>query len=300
VTTVRALFDLDAWLTSGNGATLTAAQKKFWEMVAKKGEDDGLACDCERVYHLPTSLHNPRKRPFWSRDASPPLPKVLQPLEPKEEKMLLQSIIHDLMSNFGVSLNPEPNLDRGVETLADLNGVNRIFVIGASHMLRAAEFLPPNAISMAYPGFLPDQNKIAELSTSLAGGGPGEQDVVILDLLSNIAFMGSDTDGLPTPAIRAGDGRYHIVGALTTAPPTALKKALEACMPLADAAKGNRVIFVHPIPRYVKTKCCDDPSHITNFVNDDYEEDLMEQHRKILGGGQHPRVSTTKFLMLLQ
>jgi hypothetical protein len=58
-------------------------------------------------------------------------------------------------------------------------------------------------------------------------------------------------------------------------------------MPLADAAKGTRVILVCPIPRYVKTKCCDDPSHITNFGNEDYEEELMdfqEEHRKILGG----------------
>ncbi len=140
---------------------------------------------------------------------------------------------------------------------------------------------------MAYPGFRPDQGKVAELSTSLAGGGPGEQDVVILDLLSNVAFMGSDSDGLPTPAIRAGDGRYHIVGALTTAPPTALKKTLELCTPLAEAAKETRVILVCPISRYVKTKCCDDPSHITNFGSEDYDDELMdfqEQHRKILGG----------------
>jgi hypothetical protein len=56
---------------------------------------------------------------------------------------------------------------------------------------------------------------------------------------------------------------------------------------LADAARGSRVVLVCPIPRYVRTKCCDDPSHITNIGGEDYEEELMdfqEQHRKILGG----------------
>ncbi len=99
--------------------------------------------------------------------------------------------------------------------------------------------------------------------------------------------MGSDSEGLPTPAIRAGDGRYHIVGALTTAPPTALKKTLELCNPLAERVKETKVVLVCPIPRYVKTKCCDNPSHITNFASGEYEEELMDyqdQHRKILGG----------------
>ncbi len=94
-TTVRALFDLDAWLMSGNGATLTAARKKFWEVVAERGEEGGPACDCERVYSLPTSIHNPRRRPFCSRAVNPSLPKSLYPLETKEEKILVQSIIHD-------------------------------------------------------------------------------------------------------------------------------------------------------------------------------------------------------------
>ncbi len=48
-----------------------------------------------------------------------------------------------------------------------------------------------------------------------------------------------------------------------------------------------QISLVCPIPRYVKTKCCDDPSHIANFGNEDYEDELMDfqdQHRKILVG----------------
>ncbi len=133
-----------------------------------------------------------------------PLPNVLHPLETKEEKKLVQSIIHDLPANFRVLLNPAPNLERGVETPPEQNGLNRIFIIGASHMTRMAEFLLPNAISMAYPGFRPDWNKVVEIGTSLSGGSPGEQDVVILDLLSNIAFMGWTRTGYQPPPSEPG------------------------------------------------------------------------------------------------
>jgi hypothetical protein len=118
-TTVRALYDLDAWILAGNEKTLAVTRQKFWEIVAVRKEEGGPDCECEWVYHLPTSVHNPRKRPFWSRAVSPALPKKLEPLEAKDEKILIQSIIHDLTTNFGVSLNPDPNLKRGVETPAD-------------------------------------------------------------------------------------------------------------------------------------------------------------------------------------
>ncbi len=259
--TIRALYDLDSWILAGNEKTLAGTRKKFWEIVGAGG-GGGPFCDCERVYSLPASVHNPRKRPFWSRAVNPSLPKKLEPIAPIDEKTLLQSIINELTASFRISLHPDPALERGVETPAHLLGSNRTYVIGASHMTRTAVHMPPSTISLAFPGFRPDRVGVAELSESLAGGNPGENDVVVMDLLSNLAFMGTDVDGLPTPAIRSGDGKYHIQGSLTTAPPTVLKKALELCVPLANAAKGAKVVLVCPIPRYVKTKCCDDPSHI--------------------------------------
>jgi hypothetical protein len=53
--------------------------------------------------------------------------------------------------------------------------------------------------------------------------------------------MGTDVSGLPSPAVRAGDGRYHIPGSLTTAPPTILKKVLEVCNTLVEKIKQSNV-----------------------------------------------------------
>jgi hypothetical protein len=152
---------LDSWLISTSGSTLTETRKKFWEVVAGGGEEGRPACICERVYHLPTGLNNPRKRPFWSRATNLSLPRSLPPLNANDERVLVQSIIRELMASFGVSLNPDPVLERRVETPADSTGINQFIVIGASHMTRMSGFLPPNTTTMAYPGFRPDQSKIA-------------------------------------------------------------------------------------------------------------------------------------------
>ncbi len=96
----------------------------------------------------------------------------------------------------------------------------------------------------------------------------GPDDNLILDLLSNSAYMGTDDNRLPTPVLRAGDGSYHIQGFLTTAPPTTLKKLLEACGSLVSIIGSCSVLLFVPIPRCVVGKCwCTDPTHIENIEN---------------------------------
>ncbi len=51
-----------------------------------------------------------------------------------------------------------------------------------------------------------------------------KSDTVVMDLLSNTAYLGTNEDGVPLSAQRPGDGTYHIIGTLTTAPPTTIKK----------------------------------------------------------------------------
>jgi hypothetical protein len=47
-----------------------------------------------------------------------------------------------------------------------------------------------------------------------------EIDTVVIDSMSNTAFLGTDEDGLPIPAEKSvGDGRYHLNGDLQLAPP---------------------------------------------------------------------------------
>ena len=140
-------------------------------------------------------------------------------------------------------------------------------------------------------------NCVAELS-------PDCGDLVILDIWSNSAFLGTDELGLPLRAVRdSSDGRYHVLGPLQVAPRTVFQKILDDARPVLDAAGEARIILVAPFPRYISGKCCADPSHITNFGADGYRyefEGLRDRVESVLAesgvGGRHWPLSPIRCL----
>jgi hypothetical protein len=88
------------------------------------------------------------------------------------------------------------------------------FIMGAFHMCRTAEFLPPNCVSLAYLGFKPGEDGTKDIDAKIEGLKPSKTDTVGLNLLSNT-----------TDASQYGSN--HITGTLTTALPTTIKKTLE-------------------------------------------------------------------------
>jgi hypothetical protein len=89
-------------------------------------------------------------------------------------------------------------------------------------------------------GFKPTLENLRELEKKVKKIDPDETDLVVMDLISNVAYMGTDEEGLPSPAVRSGDDTYHITGSLTTAPPMTIKKTLEHCAALAGILKKNK------------------------------------------------------------
>ncbi len=88
--------------------------------------------------------------------------------------------------------------------------------------------------------------------------------------------MGTDSYGLPTEVIRAKNGSYHVIGSLTVAPISCAKNILSACTPIAEALKNTDVVLLSPVPRYMHTKCCDDPIHVENFDDPDLDKEIEE------------------------
>jgi hypothetical protein len=150
-------------------------------------------------------------------------------------------------------------------------------------MIRLAENMGPETISLAFHGFRPREPMITDLAVELQKLGLGSRDTVVLDFLSNSAFMGTDSYGLPTEAIRAEDGSYHVIGSLTVAPISCAKKVLSACTPIAEALKNMGVVLLSPVPRYMHTKCCEDPTHVENFDDPDLDEEIGEVLRDTSG-----------------
>jgi hypothetical protein len=127
-------------------------------------------------------------------------------------------------------MDPTPKVERRIGTPAGVGSEGRLFVIGASHMCWTEEFLPDNAVVLADPGFHPEWTAIERVVRQLDELKIQENDCVVLDLLSNAAFMGTTAEGLPAAAERHVDGKYHIVGSLIAASPSLVRKELDICM----------------------------------------------------------------------
>jgi len=180
----------------------------------------------------------------------------------------------DLDVNPDVTRDPSPNTS---------NGQNRLVFVGASHMARlteAATAAGADSIYVGYPGWVAAKDSLAEAARKLGGMTLGEGDVVILDLFSNSAFMGTDADGLPCRAVRnRTDSRYHILGELQAAPKTVFERIVgdaSGASGLAAATSGCKTVLISPIPRYLASKCCSDSTHLTNW---DKEGLQNEMHR---------------------
>jgi hypothetical protein len=92
--------------------------------------------------------------------------------------------------------------------------------------------------------------------------------------ISNVAFLGTDDGGLPTEAIRAEDGRYHVIGSLATAPPSVIKKNLALCTPMEEVLGNAGIVLISPVPRYVYNRCCGNVTHVENLTDPDYDEEI--------------------------
>jgi hypothetical protein len=148
-----------------------------------------------------------------------------------------------------------------------------------------AAYLPKETIVLASPGFKATSVSLPSLTSRIVDLSVNADDRIVIDLLSNSAFMGTDAEGLPSPAFAGEDGTYHIPGSLSVAPPQAIKKILGHCEKIGKACgKANLVVLVAPIPRYVAKKCCEDPTHTENFSCDDFELEIVS------GIGTHKRL----------
>jgi hypothetical protein len=78
---------------------------------------------------------------------------------------------------------------------------------------------------------------------------------VVLDLLSDSAFIGSSDEGLPITVQSGSDCKYHFEGILNMAPGTVIKKVLSDCDSVANAMGCMDIILLALMPRYISSRC---------------------------------------------
>jgi hypothetical protein len=130
---------------------------------------------------------------------------------------------------------------------------------------------------LSVPGWVPKRENIAALAEKVEKLNLNEKDCVMLDLWSNSVYLGSDEEGFPVrPSKSAVDGIYHIPGSLQVAHKGVFQRILQDCTPLLDSAANAATVILIPFPRYLTGKCCENPSHITNFGDADYREEVCK------------------------
>ncbi len=151
------------------------------------------------MYFLPSGLSNPRMKSFYSAEPFPPLSESLLPLTEIQERSITEPLIEEINDRFGVTIEANLFLEYRVGTQADNLSDSCPVVMGMSHMCRLAEPLPANTIVC-------------------------ENNTVVMDLLSNVTFLGPGEDGLPSPTFHVGEGRFHVPSSLSTTLPTSVRK----------------------------------------------------------------------------
>jgi len=174
----------------------------------------------------------------------------------------------ELNDVYGLTLDVTPDTSRNPSPSIG-NGHERLIFVGASHMARLSVVAAEANVEVAHvgsPGWVATRDSLAEAARKLTELNPTEKDVVIIDLFSNNAYMGTDDSGLPCRAHKGrADGRYHVVGALQTAPKSVFEKIVSDAKDLLSAAKESKTVLFAPIPRYISGKCCSDQGHVTNW-----------------------------------
>lgn len=132
----------------------------------------------------------------------------------------------------------------------------RTVIIWGSHMVRMAARWAASLdtstepVILATPGWVATPADIGALLNGLSKVRPNNKDTVVMDLLSNNVYMGSDEWGIPTKLVKLpSDNRYHVLGELQVAPEKVLRKILLECEPIFEACKEALVLFMVPFPR---------------------------------------------------
>jgi hypothetical protein len=110
-----------------------------------------------------------------------------------------------------------------------------------------------------------------------------EIDTVVIDSMSNTAYLGTDEDGLPIPAEKSvEDGRYHLNGDLQLAPPpSAFKSTMKLVEKIISNTGGAKVMLTVPLPRYVTAACCADTSHVSNRQDPDFFREFSGSEKSL-------------------
>ncbi len=158
------------------------------------------------------------------------IPTSIPPVSEATEKRIMTAMLTELNDIYGLKLDTDPDLSRNTSHNAG-NSHGRVILVGGSHMARLAEALQQGGSETRHvgsPGWVATRDSLADAAGQLANLRPTQTDIIVMDIWSNSAYMGTDEFGLPLRAQKSSvDFKYHILGNLQAAPKTLFDKIMQ-------------------------------------------------------------------------
>jgi hypothetical protein len=202
-TLLRDMMDLDCWIVSTGAGQAGGSRDAFWQVIREEGMGGRRVYTSSAPLSLPSGIKNPRIRPFMSGAYAGMIPAEILPLEPEAERALVGTLLQELNEKFCVNLDPNPSLDRSIPAPPTMHNTGPTVFIGGSNLGRIAKAAAENGhmiVDLTAKGWILKSGKIDRLCETLKKLNSTEIETVVIDSMSNTAYLGTDEDGLPIPA----------------------------------------------------------------------------------------------------
>jgi hypothetical protein len=150
-------------------------------------------------------------------------------------------------------------------------------LIGSSNLKYSKPFFDDPAftfVDRSVPGWMPTPENISTLRDSVRAFEAEKVSAFVFDLLGNSSVRFEQIDGSTSLPFKS-QGKFHLGGNVVVSPADIFKKSITAVIPILLEKKEIPCVVVPPIPRYMFSRCCNDPAHCTNANQSDYCEKLL-------------------------
>jgi len=287
-TTGRCIVETRHWFTTvytGSGSLVFIASA--WDNVMR-----GLTHTAYPPHDLDHTEVNTVPLPASLRDRTLMPQKVIRNTSPaitpafdhEITNHILLGLLHALCNQFGCKTNPEEfclvREPVECEVAKDTpESPLTLVLVGASHQKRTAQHLNSTGlkvIDLSHPGWSLTDHNIAKVVEDISGLVQTKNMVVVLDLISNSAYRFENIEDGSLSLPYKHEGKFHMDGRVTTCTLAQLHGLLSKAGPILDSIKGSK-ICIPPIPRYLKTPCCEAEGHCEGIAEHDHATELMSK-----------------------
>jgi hypothetical protein len=253
---------------------------------------EGGVKNYDRPVFLPSTLDSYDGN-YLKSPGRPGIPAFVPSWSQTDEKRFLDGLLKDLNENLLAGLDPNPNLSRSKVKPAMYPAVRsgvieKIVFVGGSNakkLSQAAALLGIDAYMIAKGGWKLNRENvdklIPDLHELLSGLPPGTP--IVLFCLDNTSFLAATEEGgmVPISKYVTDDSGYHVNGALVVAPERAIQNSVEQLKRIVAEFGDFDLFIVSPLTRYVAKPCCIDTSHVTNFGEPGFLQNILSDLTKL-------------------